>query len=62
MHFYNLLDMAHSEDRNSLTSNALGTKDLFGGVGFQPRTEIKPHLAPYYTPTGARNGGVSGIS
>jgi len=26
--------------------------DLFGGVGFQPRTEIKPHLAPYYTPTG----------
>ncbi|CAL1135963.1 unnamed protein product [Cladocopium goreaui] len=23
-----------------------------GGVGFQPRTELKSHLAPYYTPTG----------
>ena len=25
-----------------------------GGVGFQPRTELKSHLAPYYTPTGQR--------
>lgn len=51
-----------SQDRKWLTSKCMGTKDLFGGVGFQPRTEIKPHLAPYYTPTGQRNGGVSGIS